>query len=272
MITSLTNQRVKDSAKLVTSSKERNERGLFVTEGEKLFNEAPFEVIESVFISESFAKAKGLSEGGWIDHKGGRMRFELLSDQVFKKISDTKTPQGILCVVKMKHFSLSGLLKDSERILMLEGIQDPGNLGTMLRTAEAAGYDCIIMDEGTADLYNPKVVRGTMGAIFRVKTAMTGDLKEAVLLAKSFGIKVYGAHLKGERDYDEESYADKAAILIGNEGRGLSDEISSLADCLIKIPMEGRAESLNAAVAAALIMYGSRKKGRGGPGRFLKRA
>ena len=145
-----------------------------------------------------------------------------------------------------------------KRLLLLEGVQDPGNLGTMLRTAEAAGYDAVIADGGTADWHNPKVIRSTMGAVYRMKVSYCRDIKDAIEECRRTGFCVYAAHLKGKVLYDETDYAESTAILIGNESRGLSEEVSELADMLVKIPMEGKAESLNAAVAAAILMYQSR--------------
>ena len=125
----------------------------------------------------------------------------------------------------------------------------------MLRTAEAAGYDLILADEKTADLYNPKVIRSTMGSIYRVPVVYSSDLKADVLKLKNAGIMVYAAHLKGTKSYNEVSCGSRVAVMIGNEGRGLSDELAAMADEYVKIPMKGQVESLNAAVAAALLMY-----------------
>ena len=139
--------------------------------------------------------------------------------------------------------------------LVLETIQDPGNLGTMLRAGEGAGLTGIIADRGTADIYNPKVIRSTMGSIFRIPVVYTDDLREAVREMKRTGVRVFAAHLKGERNYDKENYLGPSAFLIGNEAAGLTEETASLADALVKIPMLGAVESLNAAVAASVLMY-----------------
>ncbi len=217
-----------------------------------MFNETPEELLMETFISESFHR----------DNPG--IRGEVVSDGTFKKLSDTMTPQGIMAIVKKPEHGKEQVFESGSGLfLVLEGIQDPGNLGTMIRTGEAAGVHAVIMDRNTADLYSPKVVRSTMGSIYRLPCIYTDDLKKTVTDMKEKGIKVYAADLKGDRYYHETEYAEKTAFLIGNEGNGLSQEILSLSDIRVKIPMEGKTESLNAAVAAAILMYAyvSQKRG-----------
>ena len=134
-------------------------------------------------------------------------------------------------------------------------VSDPGNLGTIFRTAEAAGATGIVLSKDCVDLYNPKVIRSTMGAIFRIPFIYTDDLKGTIDELKREGITVYAAHLKGENSYDMEDYKTACAFLIGNEGNGLTEETAACADRKILIPMEGGAESLNAAVASAVLMF-----------------
>ena len=138
--------------------------------------------------------------------------------------------------------------------MVLEDIQDPGNLGTIFRTAEGAGASGIILSEGCVDIYNPKTVRATMGSLYRMPFIYSHELSETIGKLKAAGLTVYAAHLKGERSYDEIDYSD-SAFLIGNEGNGLKDETAALADTYIRIPMEGSLESLNASVAASVLMY-----------------
>ena len=144
----------------------------------------------------------------------------------------------------------------------LESIQDPGNLGTMLRTGEGAGITGIIMNRTTVDLFNPKTIRSTMGSIYRVPYYIADDLAETIGELKRQKVGIYAAHLKGQMHYDEPSYCKGTAFLIGNEGNGLSDEIAGLADNYVRIPMEGSVESLNAAVSAALLMYETNRQRR----------
>ena len=219
-----------------------------------MFSETPVKRIAECYVTEAFASANTIPEG---------ISYEVVSDQVFKKMSDTKSPQGVLCVVKMNNLSVHDFLKSHTtgrlKLLVLENIQDPGNLGTMIRTCEAAGFDGIIANEGTVDVYNPKVIRSTMGAIYRVPIMYTDDLIGTMETVSSMGVHICAAHLKGKSEYTDADYGDRTAVLIGNEGNGLSDEISSKSDILVKIPMEGKVESLNAAVAAALLMYEVKK-------------
>lgn len=183
---------------------------------------------------------------------------------MFREISDTETPQGILSLVRMEQTPISEIIKrDGNSILLLENLQDPGNLGTLIRTGEGAGVCCVIMSKDTVDIYNPKVIRSTMGSIFRVPFCYVEDLAEIVELLKQRFIHVYAAHLDGT-DYTEESYDKISAFLIGNEGNGLTDRIAALADKRIRIPMEGRVESLNAAMAGGLLMYEARRQRKGG--------
>lgn len=183
-------------------------------------------------------------------------KMEIVGDSVFKQISDTQTPQGIMAVIEMPHYELADLLDgDRTHLLILESIQDPGNLGTMLRTGEGAGITGMIMNSQTVDLYNPKTVRSTMGSLYRMPYYISDDLEDTINLLKEKGVKLYAAHLKGTLSYDEPEYTRACGFMIGNEGNGLSDQIADMADTYIKIPMEGKVESLNAAISATLLMY-----------------
>lgn len=250
MITSSSNSQVKNLIQLCKKAKARKEQGLFVVEGKKMFSEAPQEWLHQVYVSESFLKEpenKALLLGA---------EYEVLSDSVFKAVSDTQTPQGILALVRMPGYTLSQLLKkERTHLLITEGIQDPGNLGTMFRTGEGAGITGMILNKTTVDVFNPKTIRSTMGSIYRVPFVVSEDLSGTLAELKAAGVQLYAAHLKGSLSYDEPDYRKSTGFLIGNEGNGLSDEIAGLADTYIRIPMEGKVESLNAAIAATLLMY-----------------
>ena len=186
----------------------------------------------------------------------GFLDYEILDDHVFKTVSDTQTPQGVLCIVRQQESSLDAFLKaEKPLLLLLENLQDPGNLGTILRTAEGAGVTGVILSKGCVDLYNSKTIRSTMGSVYRVPTLYTEDLCQTVEVLKKHGICSYAAHLKGANFYDQENYQSGTAFLIGNEGNGLTEELTEKADTLIRIPMEGQLESLNAGVASAILMY-----------------
>ena len=146
--------------------------------------------------------------------------------------------------------------------MVLENIQDPGNLGTILRTAEGAGVNGILMSRDTVDIFNPKTIRSTMGSVYRVPFLYVEDICETVRELKNKGISAYAAHLKGIGSYDEQDYTKGTAFLIGNEGNGLTDELADLADTYIRIPMYGKVESLNAAIASAVLMYEAQRQRR----------
>ena len=215
-------------------------------------------------ISTSPATSAGSVENSHSDHSTSIrasemitwMNHEVVTEEQMKKLTDTVTPQGILCVVRQPSYTMEDIINHPGHrlIMILEDIQDPGNLGTIFRTAEGAGASGIIMTKGCADLFNPKVVRSTMGSIYRVPFFVTDDIEQTISLVKNAQIEVFAAHLKGEYFYDEIEYKD-AAFLIGNEGRGLKDSTASLADTYIKIPMSGELESLNASMAAGILMY-----------------
>ena len=159
-------------------------------------------------------------------------------------------------MVKQYHYTLDELLqKKNPLFLVLENLQDPGNLGTIMRTAEGAGVSAVILSKGSVDIYNPKTIRSTMGSIYRVPFLYVDDLKEVLQTLKSHGVKSYAAHLAGKQTYDKENYQGGTAFLIGNESNGLSEELADAADIYIRIPMEGQLESLNAGVAASILMY-----------------
>lgn len=258
MITSSSNQQMKNITMLMKKAKARREQGLFVVEGKKMCKEAPADLLVKVYVSESF-----LTEPDAMEILAGK-DYEVVADSVFKSISDTQTPQGILCLVKIPQYELCDVLRGEDtHLLVLESIQDPGNLGTMLRTGEGAGITGVIMNQTTVDLFNPKTIRSTMGSIYRMPYYVTSDLGDTITaLREQYGVNVYAAHLKGTMQYDEPSYCKGTAFLIGNEGNGLSDEIAGLADTYIRIPMEGEVESLNAAVSAALLMYETNRQRR----------
>ena len=252
MITSTSNARVKELVQLQKKSKVRNEQGVFLVEGVKMYQEIPQEQLVKVYVSETFAD-KHKEE---INRLKDRRKLEYLSDHFFQYVSDTKTPQGILCVVRQSTYCLEDILEaEDAHLLVLDNLQDPGNLGTILRTAEGAGVTGIIISKESVDIYNPKVIRSTMGSIYRVPFVYVEDLKEAIAKVKAHGIFTYAAHLDGKNSYDKEDYTKKTAFLIGNEGNGLRKEIADLADTWIRIPMQGQVESLNAAIATSVLMF-----------------
>ncbi len=266
MISSTSSRQMKNLSALLKKSKERKVQKVFVVEGTKMVAEAPKKCLRSVYVSESYEKnpeyAALLST---LRREASTYSYtvEAVTDAVFKSVSDTQTPQGILAVVTMPEYTLSDMLAgEKTHLLILESIQDPGNLGTMLRTGEGAGITGVIMNKTTVDLFNPKTIRSTMGSIYRMPYVVTEDLQDTLACLKASGVALYAAHLKGQHAYDEEDYTKACGFLIGNEGNGLSDEIANQADTYIKIPMEGQVESLNAAISATLLMYEANRQRR----------
>ena len=251
MITSTSNGQIKNLVKLQKSSRIRQQQKVFVVEGIRMFREIPDADIEKVYITEDRI---GQMPQTWQEVQ----EYEVVARNVFREISDTQTPQGILAIVKQRNYSREELLKAADQkvpcILLLENLQDPGNLGTILRTAEGAGVTGVMMSRDTVDIYNSKVVRATMGAIFRMPFRYEEDLPDAVAWLKEQGIHSYAAHLQGTVFYDYD-YREGCCFFIGNEGNGLTDGLTELADRKIRIPMAGRVESLNAATAATVLMY-----------------
>jgi TrmH family RNA methyltransferase len=249
---------MKQISALLNKPKERREQAQFVAEGPKLCFEAPRELVRAIYVSESFEgnpKAHELLVS-YCTAEGASLSYEVVSDAVLKSVSDTQTPQGILSIVQMPHYTLGDMLRgDGTMLLVLDGVQDPGNLGTMMRTGEGAGVTGVVMSRTTVDLFNPKTIRATMGSLYRVPFYIADDLTATLAQLSAEGVRLYAAHLKGTCAYDEPDYTGACAFLIGNEGSGLTDAVADAADTYIRIPMEGRVESLNAAISAGLLMY-----------------
>ncbi len=246
---------IKEIKLLVKNKKARDSQGLFVTEGRKLFGEAPRDRIVQVLMTASYEKAhpdikeqlKGVDVIG--DMEDGR----------FASVSDTKSPQGIMTIIRREDKTpreiLENVTKEAPCFLLLENLQDPGNAGTMIRTAEAAGVDAVFLTKGSVDLYSPKTIRSTMGSIYRVPHAYAENMDELLELMRQRQVTTYAAHLRGDRYYSECAFEKACALIIGNEGNGITEETAKRADVLMKIPMEGKVESLNAAMAAGILMY-----------------
>lgn len=253
MISSTSNPQIKNLIQLQKKSKARTEQEAFVIEGIKMFEESrDGGYLIKAYVTESFYEEKRTDDPDYFLD----FTYEVVQDSVLKEASDTLTPQGIMAVVKKPLYNLEQMiLNPSANLVLLEDIRDPGNLGTILRTAEGAGVTGIILSKTSVDMYNPKVIRSTMGAIYRMPFVYADDFKETLKQIKQNNITIYAAHLAATCDYDEVNYQGKCAIMIGNEANGLSDEIAQMSNHYIKIPMAGNVESLNAAIAAAILMY-----------------
>ena len=259
-LTSPNNDRVKMVTKLMKSAKERRNTALYAVEGVRMTQEIPEDDLDTLFFTQDFYDKSILGNDrlkrlvDCADHNG---KCFVVSDSVIKHMCDTETPQGILALVRMRKNELDDIFGDGSEpplILIVERLQDPGNMGTSIRAAEGAGVTGILVSFDSVDIYSPKVIRSTMGSVFRKKIVVSRDLLSDIEKLKEKGVSVFGMHLDGSTMY-ETDLTGPVAFLIGNEGAGLSDEVSRSADKLIKIPMKGEVESLNAAVSASLISY-----------------
>ena len=250
IIESSQNNIIKNIAAL-SQRKEREKQGLFLAEGLRFVNEIPphWEIYMYV-LSESFAEKNNNV------NLRKDVKTVIVNDKLFNSISDTQTPQGIIAICYQKTYNISELLKGENPFLLLtEQVQDPGNLGTIIRTADAAGVNGIILSKGTVDLYNPKVLRATMGSIFHVPIIQNADIFDTLSILKENKILTLSAHLKGDKTPYSLNLKQPTAIIIGNEGNGISDEVSQKTSYLVKLPMLGKAESLNASIAAGILLY-----------------
>lgn len=254
MITSAANAKIKQAIQWQTKAKARKQDRVYIVEGFKMYEEAPQESILEVYLTqEALEKIK---QSPFLWEKTQKTGFEQVTPELFSKMSDTRTPQGVLTVLQQPQYRLEDLVKEPNPLfVVLEGLQDPGNLGTIFRTGEGAGITGVIMTENTVDIFNPKTIRATMGSIYRVPFVYVADIPDTLGTLHQYGIHTYAAHLKGETYYNTFSFTEPSAFLIGNEGAGLRKETADLAEHYLKIPMEGKLESLNAAVATALLVY-----------------
>ena len=266
MITSVSNEKVKHIAALNKKAALRRDEDVFIAEGIRLFEEIPRDMIKEAYLTKEAAgtlKERGHADIDALFESG---RAEYVSEDVFAKMSDVVTPQGALAVVKRFHYMKEDLTGGNSKplIMILADVRDPGNLGTVLRTAEAAGVSGVVLAGDCADIYNPKVVRSTMGAIFRLPFTVVGDVREICVFLQERGIKVWAAALDQAQSFAERDYRAGTAFMVGNEGHGLSEEQIKAADGGVFIPMAGKTESLNASVSAALLMYeAARQRGYG---------
>ena len=243
MITSKENKLIKH-IKSLTQKKNRDKNNEYIIEGIKLVQEAINEKqdIKKIIICKELLNIKVNTK----DYD-----IEEVDKKTFVAISDTITPQGILAIIKKpKPSKINGPI-----IFALERVQDPGNVGTIIRTLECTGIKDIIISSDSAEPYNPKVVRSTMGAIFRVNIYNENELTNQLKEMKEKGYKIIASTLEESTDYTKINYKEKCVIVIGNESNGISKETKEIADIKIKIPMLGKTESLNAGVAASIIAY-----------------
>ena len=250
-ITSKDNEQIKHIKKL-KEKKYREEYNEFIIEGIKMIEEAINEnvKIKSIIICDD-CKSQGAIPNELM-YEIAKLNCIYVAEKVFNTITDVINPQGIMAIVEKPN--LDEIDYNESNFLLLDNIQDPGNLGTILRTADSLDIKQIIVSKGTTDAYNLKVVRSTMGAIFRVKIIEVQNLSKTIKEMKKHKIKVYATDLQTNKSIYDVDY-EKSAIVIGNEANGVSNEVLEEASQRIKIPMLGKTESLNAAVATSIILY-----------------
>ncbi|WP_246941041.1 TrmH family RNA methyltransferase [Bacillus pinisoli] len=243
-IESKKNPQVKQWKKLQTK-KERDKTDLFIIEGAHLVEEALkyTGIVVELLYAESFQLPYSWNLDG-ID-------LFLVTDDILHEIGDTETPQGVAAICRKPNVTLDN---DLSSALLIDAVQDPGNLGTLIRTADAAGIDQIIIGDGTVDIFNSKVLRASQGSIFHIPISR-GNLSEWIEKLKSSGHAVYGTSLEGAEPYQQVHHAGPFALIVGNEGRGVQKELLSQTTQNLYIPIYGKAESLNVTIAAGILLY-----------------
>lgn len=252
-ITSVKNGTVKEIQKLSTKTKVRYEKETYVLEGKKQILELPIDRISTLIVREDQQPFYEAHYGEAFAH----MDVLVLDAGVYKHISMDTTSQGVMALVAMKYHRL-----DQEKVhsnglyLMCESIQDPGNMGTLIRVADAVGADGVIVNRTSVDPYHPKVVKSTMGSMEHIPVYISDNLEEAVLFLQKHSITVYGAYLDATSySYDTLDYRGGTCFVIGNEGNGMTDSLIQAVNQRVYIPMPGQSESLNASVAGGVLLY-----------------
>lgn len=248
-IESKDNSLYKETKKL-KERKGRNKSSKYIIEGFRLVQEA-FKAgvnIEYIFIG----KSEEYKLNDYLEEYRDKTKIYGLEDNLLKELCSTEKPQGIVAVMKMQEMDLA---LEGEFYILCDKVQDPGNLGTIIRTAHAAGVDGIILTKGTVDVYNEKTIRSTMGSLFYVPIVYDDDNLTIVKKLKDKGFSLLATSLEGDKDFFHEDLSGKMIISVGNEGNGVSDEVYSLSDKKVKIPMPGGAESLNVAIASSIVIY-----------------
>ncbi|MBM7660598.1 TrmH family RNA methyltransferase [Bacillus mesophilus] len=243
-IESKKNPQVKQWKKLQTK-KERDKTGLFLIEGVHLVEEALKYKgnISEVLFTESFQ----------MPHHWNLDEVEvyIVAEEVLNEIGDTETPQGVAAICRKPSIDLE---RTTNSVLLIDAVQDPGNLGTLIRTADAAGVDQIVIGEGTVDIYNSKVLRASQGSIFHIPISK-GNLYERILQLRDSGHTIFGTSLDQAEPFQNIKHTGPFSLIVGNEGRGVQQELLSLTHQNLYIPIHGKAESLNVTVAAGILLY-----------------
>ncbi|MBQ8418251.1 MAG: RNA methyltransferase [Phascolarctobacterium sp.] len=251
-LTGLQNPVVKAAAEL-KQKKYRTQNGLYLAEGLRTAEEAvAYKVVETLFyVATDDERTMHLLE----DAAAQNIKLVCVSENVMKKIADTETPQGIIAVCKMRQPKLENLLASGKMLLVLDRVGDPGNIGTMLRTADAAGIGGLVLLKGCADIYAPKTVRSSMGSLFHIPVLSGVSEQEFIAAGKKAGYDILVTCLDGADNLYKADLSGRIAFVMGNEAGGVSETLLDQADKRVYIPMAGRAESLNVAMAAGIVMF-----------------
>ncbi|MFD0696070.1 TrmH family RNA methyltransferase [Paenibacillus sp. GCM10027628] len=248
---SVQNNRVKEWAQLL-ERRGRDKQGKYMIEGYHLIEEAlragaPVETIV-------FSLEKGMPDG-LVPLSGDRMEWVGVSQAVLEKCSDTQTPQGVFAIVAKQGLGADELLSDAyDLAVVLDGVQDPGNLGTIIRSADAVGASAVVIGRGTVDLYNPKTIRSTMGSMYHLPI-VEADLLELLPRARERGVRLVTTSLQAQRSCYDTDLRQPTWLILGNEAKGVSPEVAAQSDVQVIIPMQGKAESLNVAMAATVLLF-----------------
>lgn len=258
IITSKDNANIKLYSKLLTSKKSRNEHNMFTLEGARIIIDAVNENSElyCVFLTESAAE-KYSEALDLLNEKIPDISIFYITDELSQKLSDTSTPQGIYAIVKKldKNNYADKILTDGKYIV-LNNLQDPGNIGTIIRSADAVGINGLFLTNDCCDIYNPKLIRSTMGSLFRMNIWDDISIEEFLVLAKEKKIKTFAAVIDTDAiSLTDSVFSGACAVVIGNEGNGLPQDVTNKCDNKLTIKMQGNINSLNAAMATGIIMW-----------------
>ena len=250
-IESRENSLVKRLVRLSNDRKFRKEMQEMVCEGEKMLGEALSSGmdIHDILLAEDAELDIALLRQA----EGQGAKLYICPSSLLGKVSNVKTPQGVAAVCAMPPSPAPEEM--GNRLILLENVQDPGNVGTIIRTADAAGLDGVLLSNQCADVFSPKVLRATMGSIFRMNLRTTDDLPGELTKLREKGYSILSSQLDGTPFYERQGVAERFALIIGNEGNGVSEQVQQTATHRVRLPMRGGAESLNAAIAAAIMMY-----------------
>ncbi len=248
-ITSRQNKRILGLKKLIEKTSERKQKELSVSSGIKLFSELSNSKtdIKEIYLTEKVEKTLGEALAPYFD------KITIISEDIANYVSDQKTPEGIFCVFKRP---IMKTIPKGKKFILLDGLQDIGNIGTIIRTADAFSIDGVILSEDSADIFSPKGLRASMGSVLRVNISQM-NINDCIKLLRENGVSVFASVLSENKEDSLENieFPEFSAVIIGNEGNGISKEAINLADRKLTIPMSGGAESLNAAVAAGIICF-----------------